>query len=72
MRVSKLRILIHHSCEAKVSYFDIFARVKEDVARLQVSMQYFLRSLLVTGGYILYHGQILSAMALIKSEGDLH
>ena len=43
MSVSKLRLFIHNSCQAKVAYLHIAISIKKDVAWLQVSVQNALR-----------------------------
>ena len=82
MSVSKLRLFIHNSCQAKVTYLHIAISIKKDVAWLQVSVQNALR---ISAGLaveavvrrsttlsVVDLCVFLSAVALIKSESDLH
>lgn len=42
MSIGELGLLIHDSGKAKVSNFDIFISVQENIARFQVTVKYFL------------------------------
>lgn len=42
MCISKLWFSIHYSSQAEVPYLDITVRIKEDIARFEVSVEYFI------------------------------
>lgn len=70
MGIGKLRVLIHDSGQAEISYLDIAMGVQEDVAWLQVAMQDFMG---IRGGRSgLGFGRGLTAVALVEAEGYLH